>query len=985
MASRPSLHLILPLSLALMGWYSPAAYTQQPTTPLANVQPQQGSAVRGTVADPDGAVIPGATVTLTPATGKAIIVQSGGDGGYVVPGVPAGTYSITITMPNFATFVRQGVKIAAGQNLTVNVKMAIQEADQVVQVTAQANTLSVDQDSNASSTVIKGKDLEALSDDPDELSSELTALAGPAAGPNGGQIYVDGFTGGQLPPKSSIREIRVNQNPFSAQYDRLGYGRVEVFTKPGTDKFHGSAQLNANTSQLNTGNPLLNQNLQPGQQTINEPPYHTIFFFGNITGPLTKSASFTVGGSRRQIQDNALVNGTIVANSASPTTVCQPGDATCAGIGYQAAISVPQTRWDITPRFDLALGDKNTLTTRYQYESNTQQNNGVGSFVLQSAGSTSSSTEQELQLSDTQIFSGKLINETRFEYGRDTSNIAANSLAPTLNVQGSFTAGGSGAGSSNDLQNRIEVQNYTSVALSKNFIRFGGRLRHTSETNTTTNGANGIFTYNSVDAYRANTPSQFSVTKINSGVNLAYTDLEVYAEDDWKVRPNLTFSYGLRYEVQNYLSEHHDFGPRVSFAYGLGSVKGNPKTVLRGGFGIFYDRFQIGNELLTAEENGINQVRSVAVFPLGAGSNGCSPNNLAACQTTVGGGGNQTYTANPNLRSPYTMQFALGADQQLFRGATISVNYLNARGVHQFISENISAPVQGTAVGNATRSVADQFQSEGVFRQNQLLTNFNFRGSRYYSLFGFYALNFAKSDTAGPTSFSSVPYNIGADYGRATFDTRSRLFLGGNISAPHYVSISPFIIAASGTPYNITTGTDVYGDSIFNGRPSFANGVSGRCTVASDFVTPATGSAYTPIPINYCTGPSLFTMNVRVAKTFGFGKLTDAAAARAGAAAQGGPPQGGPGRGGPGGGPGGGGGGRGGGFGGGGASTGRRYNLSLGAQAQNLFNFHDYSTPVGVLTAQQNGTFGRSLQLAGGPYTTNSATERLQVFLSFNF
>ncbi len=943
------------------------------------------SVVRGTVADPDAAVIPGAAVTLTPSSGKALLTQSQSDGSYALNGVSPGTYSLTITMPNFATFVRQGIRIGAGQALTVNVKMAIQEADQVVQVTAQANTLSVDQDSNASSTVIKGKDLEALSDDPDELSSELTALAGPAAGPNGGQIYVDGFTGGQLPPKSSIREIRVNQNPFSAQYDRLGYGRVEVFTKPGTDKFHGQAQLNANDSHFNTANPLLNQSLQQGQSPIVQPPYHTLFFFGNVTGPLARSASFTVGGSRRQIQDNALVNGIIAADPSTPTTLCQPGDGNlnCKAVSYQAAISVPQTRWDITPRLDLALGDKNTLTARYQYESNNQVNNGVGSLVLQSAGSTSASTEQEIQISDTQIISPRVINETRFEFGRDTGTVAANSTAPNISVQGSFTAGGSGAGSSNDTQHRIEVQNYTSLTLSKNFVRFGGRLRHTAESNTTTNGTNGVFTYSSVADYLSDNPSQFAITKVNNGVDLSYTDLEVYAEDDWKVRPNLTFSYGLRYEVQNFVSEHHDFGPRVSFAYGLGSARGNPKTVLRGGFGIFYDRFQLNNQLTTVEENGLNQVRSTAVFEQGQGTNGCSPGNVAACQTSLATGGNQTYSANPHLRSPYTMQFAIGADQQLFRGATISVNYLSARGVHQFVSENINAPLPGTTTGNINRPILAQFESAGVFRQNQVLTNFNLRGSRHFSVFGFYALNFAKSDTAGATSFASNSYDLGADYGRANFDTRSRLFLGGNVSAPHFLSISPFIIAASGSPYNVTTGTDVNGDSLFIDRPSFANGKSGRCTVAADFVVPPTGASYTPIPVNYCTGPALFTMNLRVAKTFGFGKLTDAAAARAGAAAQGGPPQGGPGRGGPGG------GGRGGpgGFGGGTASTGRRYNLALGLQAQNLFNFHDYASPIGTLGPQQrpNPNFGRTLQLAGGPYTTNSATERLQLFLSFGF
>ena len=108
---------------------------------------------------------------------------------------------------------------------------------------AENTTISTAPDANASAVIIKGEDLNALSDDPDELQNELTALAGPAAGPNGGQIYIDGFTGGQLPPKSSIREIRVNQNPFSAEYDRLGYGRIEIFTKPGTDQLHGEFQV----------------------------------------------------------------------------------------------------------------------------------------------------------------------------------------------------------------------------------------------------------------------------------------------------------------------------------------------------------------------------------------------------------------------------------------------------------------------------------------------------------------------------------------------------------------------------------------------------------------------------------------------------------------------------------------------------------------------------------------------------------------------
>src|ERR1700736_2431248 len=225
-------------------------------TPIVARAQQTGATVHGVVADPENAVIPGATVTFTPASGKALITQSQSDGTYVLRGVPPGTYSVTVTMAGFASYVKQGVRVAAGQALTLNVQMAIQQQQQEVNVTAQAAQVSVDADSNASSTVLKGKDLDALSDDPDELSSELTALAGPAAGPNGGQIYVDGFTGGQLPPKSSIREIRINQNPFSAQYDRLGYGRVEVFTKPGSEDYHGELQFHYGNDIFNSRNPF---------------------------------------------------------------------------------------------------------------------------------------------------------------------------------------------------------------------------------------------------------------------------------------------------------------------------------------------------------------------------------------------------------------------------------------------------------------------------------------------------------------------------------------------------------------------------------------------------------------------------------------------------------------------------------------------------------------------------------------------------------
>ncbi len=976
---------------------SPTAPDQAPSVPAgpSTAASAQGAvALRGTVADPDSAEIPGATITLTPASGQAITSTSGPDGTFAIRGVPPGVYSVTITMPGFASFVRTGVRIG-GPAITISAKLAIQDEKQVVNVTAAGNTVSVDPDSNAGATVLTGKDLDALSDDPDELSSELSALAGPAAGPNGGQIYIDGFTGGQLPPKSSIREIRINQNPFSAEYDRAGFGRVEIFTKPGTDKFHGNAQLNGFDKAFNTGSPFIGNTPQPG--------YHSIFGFGSLTGPISKGASFTMNGSYRNIQNNSIVNPPAIYSTSQTSGVpCYPGQAGCqifqtvggngGGNGFTLAQFTPQLRWDVNPRVDLALGSKNTLTTRFQYTSNSQQNLGIGNTDLVSTGYNSGLTETTLQMSDSQIISAKVINETRFEYQRPTTNITPFSTAPTILVQGAFTGGGNIAQSSTDIQNHIEVQNYTSVALSKNFIRFGGRLRTTSDTNTTTANANGEFTYTSIANYVANILDNYQVTSISHPtVSARTTDVGLYAESDWKIKPNFTFSYGLRFETQNFIHDHKDFAPRLSAAYGL-----NKRTVLRLGGGLFYDRFMLTNQLNTARNNGVNQQQFTLSSTNTTIPTTCSPQTPASCPATTA----SRLTINDissRLRAPYSIQLNAGVDEQLFKGATLSVNYQHIRGVHQF---NSDAPNASATVSSNTTPLEYQYQSEGEFNQNQLIANVNYRG-KYGSLFGFYALNFAKSDTggimtAGAASFASIPNNLKADYGRAIFDVRNRVFMGGSFNFPHLVTVSPLLVAASGTPYNITSGLDVYNDNVLNTRavfvpagttPNVTNGYVKTISGCGTFATPGTIGSTGTVPLNYCTGPANFTVNLRIVKTFGFGgdRVPNARqqAGDGGQGSPGGPPPGGGGGRGGGGGGGGRGGGPGGGFGGGGgASSGKRYNLSLGVQAQNIFNIVDRNTPVGTLTSP---SFGTSTQLAGTIYTTDDAIRRIGLQASFNF
>jgi hypothetical protein len=987
--------------------------------------------LHGHIEDQTGAVIPGAQVTVLTAAGKSAgNATADGAGGYQVRGLAAGSYVVEASFSGFAPFVSAPIPLNAGQTKNIDIKMAIEAAEQQVVVTDEGSpTVSTEAGANSNSLVLKGSDLDALSDDPDELSSELTALAGPSAGPNGGQIYIDGFTGGQLPPKSAIREIRINQNPFSAEFDKIGYGRIEILTKPGTDKLHGRVYSQGNDNVFNTGNPF----------TAELPSYYSFQYNGTLSGAFSKWSSFFVSVEQRDTQtDNvySIPNGPVF-DLTSGTWAVSPN--TVSG-----SLFSPGNHLEVAPRVDLQLGQKNTLTMRYEFSRN-NVSGSLGQTSLPSTSSTSDSTENDIQMDDTQVITDRIVNETRFEYSRaDSSSVPVNSApnfgvtssaAPSFGAPGVFSGGASGGQKSSSHADHYELQNFITLSEGKQAIKIGAWLRDDRDATSTDGNFNGSFTFPSVTAFvdtwngieNGETIAEIAAAcpATQTGgclpTKLTYTtgpiafqgnvfNAALFYQDDWTVNKLLTLSGGLRWEGQNHIADHSDWAPRAAFAYALdGHKKGTTtKTVLRGGFGFFYDRFATSNLMNLEELSGVpgkTQTETIISDPTCFSGTSLSSisGGVASCGTSTAAN-SETYAVSPTYRSPYLEQLGMSLERQITKAATLTFTYMHTSGFHQLVVRDSNAYLPGDYIYNTNApptilaprpnpnlGVVKQYFPEAVFNENQVIVNMNARLSPKLSLVGFYAGSWANSDGGGGSSPSNS-YNLRQDYGRAGFVRPQWLFLMGNYTGPWAITFNPFLIFQAGQPYNVTSPYDLTGDNFFNDRPSYA----GPTATASNVVQTGFGAldvdpqpGETLLPISAGNSPSSIAVNLRVGRSFGIGPKVDS---------PGGPPPGGGGGGGRGGGGfggpfGGGGGGRGGMF-GGGPTNNKKYSLNFNVQALNLFNDIDLGKPVGGIqptfdTATglygPGAQFGRSSGLAGNIFSTSSAARRVFVQAAFQF
>ena len=868
----------------------PALITGALIAVLCGAQTNTG-VVRGVLTDASGAMIPLAPIALLPSGQRPPMTTATADNGtWSFAGVPAGDYTLKVEFPGFTVFDKT-FTVQAGKTTDITIQLVPETSRQEVTVSASPGPeLSLDSANNASAATIAGTDLDALPDDPDDLSDMLAQLAGPGAGINGGpQILLDGFSNGQLPAKAAIKEIRVNQNPLSAEYDWLGFGRIEIITKPGADQFRGSAGITDSDALFNSRNPYAE----------NKADYVNQIVTGNLAGPITKGSSFNLNFQRNIIDNTALINAVTLDSSSD------------AQLPVRETVVTPRTDIDSNGRFDTQLNAKNTLTGTYRQYLSERANNGIGQYSLVSRAYSSEVRREEIRLSETAILSTSVVNDTKFAWTRNLNAQYGNTSEPSIVVAGAFNGGSAEVGAASNTNQQFELQNNTSVIRASHTIRFGIRARDTGITDLNPANFGGTFSFfgvtaapvldannqpipgettniSSLEQYRRTLvgaagggASQFSMNGGNPIARVNVADIGLYVTDDWRGLPNLTISAGLRYEAETHVHDLTDFGPRFAIAWSPKTANGaTPKIVVRAGAGLFYQRPGTGFLLQAAHFNGVNQQQFIINDPT------FFPNVPPPASFETGQQPITTWHFDAGDHVPRAFISVLTLERQLPGKTTVSGNWVHAHGTHFITTVNVNSPLPGTynpadplsavrPYGLAAGNIFD-YEPVGVINQNQMWVEINSRPNSRISITANYQASWSLDDfTQGPVS---NPYNVRQDYGPSPWNRRNNFTLLGTITGPFKIQWSPFLIAASGNPYDLTIGTDLYGTTVANARPAFATNLSRPSVVLTRFgafdTDPLPGQ--TIVPRDYLTGTPMWNVNMRVARTFAIGKKKNA-------------------------------------------------------------------------------------------------------------
>ncbi len=884
----------------------------------------------GTVKDPSGALIPSAAVVLA-SSGKEVLELLTNSAGRFSKSMPSGLYQVTVTAPGFSR-TEQTVQVR-GAATEIEVRLTVAADAVSIQVDSGEGSLSTANDANRNAIDLQGGDLATLSDDDTTFQQQLLALAGDD-GSHPPQVYVDGFSSGRFPPKTAIREVRINANPFSAEYEAMGLGRIEVFTKPGTGKLHGSLDLYGDPSTLNSRNPFL---------STEEPPYYRLHSGGSFSGPLGKKTSFFFSGDYYDQQNNAVINAQTVDGSGALQTISE-------------AVPNPLLTGKYTGRLDHQISSGNTLIVRYAGDTMSQSNAGLSEYILPSEAFNMGQLAQTFQVRDTQVIGVSSVVDSSFQWVRTHSNQDPLSTAPAILVQGTVSGGGSPLQVNHDHLDETETQVGVTYGRGKHVLRTGLRYRSYREANTSTQGFNGFFTFATLAGYQAfvqGSPqsSQFQLTVGQSSFVANTRDVAGWLEDEWQADKDLTFLAGVRLESQSAVPDKFDPSPHLGISWGVGRAKSaTPLVVLRFGSGIFYTRSPVSDLLTVARQGDVTKQQTYLVTNPSFTASAIPSTAQLATSTSP-----SVYRLAPNLRSAYEIDSSVSADISLGKRGSVSLTFLDKQQRHQWVSINANAPrADGTQPYRASVGNLYQFTSEATGRGTWFYVDPRYRLNSSISFTGHFNFKRQTSSTMGDGSFASNSYDVHQDYGRSSSDRHQSAYVAINLALKRGFRSAFALNARAGEPFNITTGADNNGDTIFNDRPSFASAAANpqyvvHTAYGSLNLRPRPGETIIPINFGHSAGPFV-SLQAQFGKTWQFGRSFSSTPASAGA--------------------------------GNGKQKEAPYSVTLSGEAQNLTNTVSPAPPVGVLTSP---FFGKSIATSNNFLSTGAANRTITLHCAFQF
>lgn len=725
---------------------------------------QSTASVRVTVIDETRAVLPGALVVLVGDDGVEHTLQVDETGVATGTNLKPGTYTIGATYPGFRPSTAS-LQLRRGQNqTTLTLVVAIQESVSV------SETDPTERRDNGFTTTLTQEEIDGLSDDPDEMAEQLAQMAGPGA-----QIFVDGFRGGRLPPKDQIQQIRFRSNSFAAEYHDAGMVRIEVITKPGMGDWRSRITFGFRDTSLNARNAFAET----------RPPEQVKRVQVSSQGPIVKgktSVTFSLEGN---------------ASYDAQTIVAATADGAVRG-----QIKRPNDVFNANLRVEQALGPGNAIRAEYSRRSQDRQNLGVGDFDLLERAYASESSTDTLRLRNTRLIGKKVFSELKFEFVQTRSENTSFSELPTLRVLDAFTGGGSGQSGVREGRQFV-IDQSVDFTIRKHALR-GGVLFEAGQWDSTQQvNANGTYTFSSLADFQAGLARTF--TRRVGDPNVSYSQYQFgwYLQDDFRLSKNLQVGLGLRQELQTNLSDKWNLAPRVAFTWTVA------KTNVRGGYGIFYDWFDSQTYEQTVRVDGVRQIDEVILnptYPISATSTGT---RLPASRIQAAEG----------LGQPIVHQASIGFDKNLKTWLGVRADYQWTRGYNVLRSINVNAPMNGVRPDPTVGNISE-ITSTGRRASDRLMVSANLRVPNR-RIFGnvMYQLGSVRNHADGALSLPSDSNNPDLDWGPAAQDIRHRLFVMGNFPLVFGLRAGFNMQMSSARPYNITTGLDVNGDTVFNDRP----------------------------------------------------------------------------------------------------------------------------------------------------------------------